>query len=68
VIENSVRAAGFGQCHEWMIWKHDVYGNNFQLPWSNHKIMETNERNLSQCEDDLDELDAVLILILELID
>ncbi len=24
VIKNSVRAAGFSVCHEWMIWEHDV--------------------------------------------
>jgi hypothetical protein len=60
VIENSVRATGFGDCHEWMIWKHDVYGN-FQQLWSNHEITETNETELSQQhEEDLDELDFVL--------
>ena len=60
VIENSVRAAGFGDFHEWMIWKHDVYGNDFQLLWSNHEITEDNETELSQHEGDLDELDVVL--------
>jgi hypothetical protein len=61
VIQNSVRAAGFGDCHEWMMWKHDVYGSSFQLLWSNHEITETNETELlQQHEEDLDELDVVL--------
>jgi hypothetical protein len=55
-----VRAAGFGDFHEWMIWKHDVYGNDFQLLWSNCEITEDNETELSQHEGDLDELDVVL--------
>jgi hypothetical protein len=56
-----VRAAGFGDYHEWMIWKHDVCGNNFQLLWSNHEITETHKTELlQQCEEDLDELDVVL--------
>ena len=28
-IEYSVRAAGFGDCHEWMMWRHDVYGKKY---------------------------------------
>ncbi len=55
-----MRAAGFGDCHEWMIWTHDEYGNNIQLLWSNHEITENNETELSQHEEDLDELDVVL--------
>jgi hypothetical protein len=61
VIQNSVRASGFSDFHEWMIWKHDVYGSNFQLLWCNREIIETNETEvLQQCEEDLDELDVVL--------
>jgi hypothetical protein len=52
-----VRAAGFDDCHEWMIWKHDAYGNNFQLLWY--------ETELSQHEGDLDELDVVLEVAFE---
>jgi hypothetical protein len=59
VIENSVTAAGFGDCHEWMIWKNDVDGNNFQLLWPNHEIAENNETVLSRCEEDLVVLDVV---------
>jgi hypothetical protein len=51
-----VRAAGFGDCHEWMMWKHDVYGSSFQLLWSTHEITETNETEvLQQHEEDLDD-------------
>lgn len=32
----------FGKCDKWMIWKHDVYGNNFQQLYSQHEIMATN--------------------------
>jgi hypothetical protein len=61
VIQNSVRASGFGDCHERMMWTHDVYGSNFQLLWCNREIIETNETKvLQQCEEDLDELDGVL--------
>jgi hypothetical protein len=61
VIQNSVRAAGFGDFHQWMMWKHDVYGSSFQLLWSNHEITETNKTELlQQHEEDLDELDVVL--------
>jgi hypothetical protein len=38
-----------------------VYGNNFQLLWSNHEITETNETELvQQFEKDLDEPDVLL--------
>ena len=60
-----MRAAGFGDCHEWMIWKHDVHGNNFQLLWSNCEIKENNETELSQHEGDLDGLDVVLEVAFE---
>jgi hypothetical protein len=43
-----------------MIWKHDVHGNNFQVLWSNHEITENNQTELSQHEEDLDELGVVL--------
>jgi hypothetical protein len=45
VIQNSVRAAGFGDCHEWMMWKHDVYGSSFQLLWSNHELQKLTKQN-----------------------
>jgi hypothetical protein len=61
VIQTSVRSSGCGDCHERMMWKHDVYGSNFQLLRSNHEIAETNETELlQQCEEDLNELDVVL--------
>ncbi len=54
-------AAGFGDCHELMMWKHDVNGKNFQILWSNCEITETNKTELlQQCEEDFDELDVVL--------
>jgi hypothetical protein len=56
-----VRAADFGDCHEWMICNHDVYSNSFQLLWSNHEISDTNKTELlQQHEEDLDEIDVVL--------
>ena len=38
VIQNFV-----GKCDEWMIWKHDVYGNNFQKLWLYCEIKEADE-------------------------
>jgi hypothetical protein len=56
-----VRAAGFGDCHEWMMWKHDVYGSSFQLLWPNCEITDTNKAELlQQHEEDFDELDVLL--------
>jgi len=43
VIQNSVGASGFGKCNEWMIWKHDGCGNNFQHLCSSRETMETNK-------------------------
>ena len=33
-IHNSVRSAGFGERHDWQIFRHDVYGKKFQEKWS----------------------------------
>ncbi len=48
VIDKSMRAAGFSDCIEWMVWKYDVYGSNFQLLWCYHEITEPNETELLQ--------------------
>ena len=53
-IENSVRAADFGDCHELIIWKHDVYCSNFQLQWSIYEITNINATELiHQSEEDV---------------
>lgn len=39
VILNSIKAAGFGEEQEWMIYKHDVYGNEFKNAWLSRDIM-----------------------------
>lgn len=33
VITNSIKAAGFGEISEWMIYKHDLYGQDFLSEW-----------------------------------
>jgi hypothetical protein len=56
-----VRVAGFDNWDQWMIWKHhQVYGNNFQLLWSNHGNLETNKVEPQFEALDLDEPDSVL--------
>lgn len=60
VIQHFVRVAGLGNWDQWMIWKHHVYGNNFQLLWSNHENLETNKVETQLEALDLDEPDSVL--------
>lgn len=38
VVLNSIKAAGFGNEQDWMIYKHDIYGEEFQRAWLNRNI------------------------------
>ena len=60
VIQYSVRVAGLGNWDQLMIWKHHVYGNNFQPLWSNHENLETNKVETQLEALDLDEPDSVI--------
>ncbi len=40
VVLNSIKAAGFGNACDWMIYKHDVYGEQFQQEGVNDDLLE----------------------------
>lgn len=45
VMTNSIIAAGFGNHEDWMISKHDVYGQSFRAQWQNRHLYAPDENN-----------------------
>ncbi|KAI9910063.1 hypothetical protein PsorP6_010455 [Peronosclerospora sorghi] len=56
VILNSIKAAGFGDDKEWMIYKHDLYGEGFLHLWLNrglHDSINIEDPDNVECENRL---------------
>ena len=53
MILNSIKAAGFGNEENWMVYKHNIYGPEFRNVWLNRDVSDVN--NETECEVDEDE-------------